>query len=484
MVTEIYMYSLSLHQTAPSHGQPHCSRERYYCTTKYIAEVDEGVLAQLRAKHPERGEPVPAAIEGDFTRHRFDLTEHFRRLRRSAGAGPDGCRNEYRTARMQHAITAQREAAAARRLDVLMLALPRTDPRRHAWLEAGDAAQIAGRWLASHPSERLGLVCSCSEFSEMLVSYLGVDSPAASSPGVLGASFSGYSGGRQRFVVDAGGWEVERVQMPGDGWRDAHDYIASTVFDLVSLAGITGTMEPRGIFSMAVPAEVLAAALAEDGSRRSRPGAVPDYCFTVDGRRMLYDVKRISFCPSRYWPTVAVASSRGGPLEYRASSVRAEYEAAAAALDARTAAWYVRTGTAAPVGAPTAVDILASFPPVRGLVFGSTACGGSREVGILLAQAASSSAQRQWRSLGARSMLDARSFMISTLRSQVGFAAAVAHARLRLSRLELIGGSGRTAGRYASAARAFISPTAFEQARGGALGAGGGRVGFAGGGLF
>ena len=72
-----------------------------------------------------------------------------------------------------------------------------------------------------------------------------------------------------------------------------------------------------------------------------------------------------------------------------------------------------------------------------------------------------------WYSLGARSMLDARSFMISTLRSQVGFAAAVAHARLRLSRLELIGGSGRSTGRsarYASAARAFISPTAFEQA--------------------
>ena len=40
--------------------------------------------------------------------------------------------------------------------------------------------------------------------------------------------------------------------------------------------------------------------------------------------------------------------------------------------------------------------------------------------------------------------------------------------RLRLSRLELIGGSGRTAGRYASAARVLIiSPTAFEQAQGG-----------------
>ena len=33
------------------------------------------------------------------------------------------------------------------------------------------------------------------------------------------------------------------------------------------------------------------------------PGTVP--YGTVDGRRMLYDVKRISFCPTRYWPTVA-----------------------------------------------------------------------------------------------------------------------------------------------------------------------------------
>ena len=86
------------------------------------------------------------------------------------------------------------------------------------------------------------------------------------------------------------------MQMPGDGWRDAHDYIASsTVFDLVSLAGISGTMLHGAAWHlqhMAVPAEVLAAALAEDGSRRSRPGAVPDYCFTVDGRCMLHAVRR------------------------------------------------------------------------------------------------------------------------------------------------------------------------------------------------
>jgi hypothetical protein len=91
-------------------------------------------------------------------------------------------------------------------------------------------------------------------------------------------------------------------------------------------------------------------------------------------------------------------------------------------------------------------------------------------------------------SLGARSMLDARSFMISTLRSQVGFAAAVAHARLRLSRLEvLIGGSGRTAGRYAvcRTTRLHFAPDRFRAGAGRRSGSGWRQVvGFAGGGLF
>jgi hypothetical protein len=71
------------------------------------------------------------------------------------------------------------------------------------------------------------------------------------------------------------------------------------------LAGITGTMEPRGIFiSMAVPADrswplhwptgrqprSLAARRCQ-ALQSGAGGAVPDYCFTVDGRRMLYDVK-------------------------------------------------------------------------------------------------------------------------------------------------------------------------------------------------
>ena len=85
---------------------------------------------------------------------------------------------------------------------------------------------------------------------------------------------------------------------------------------------------------------------------------------------MLFDVKIIHFCPSRYWPTHAVADARGGPLEHRAQLVHQEYREAAAILDARTAAFYAEQGREVPAGQPTAVEILESFPPVRGLVFG------------------------------------------------------------------------------------------------------------------
>ena len=59
---------------------------------------------------------------------------------------------------------------------------------------------------------------------------------------------------------------------------------------------------------------------------------------------------------------------------------------------------------------------------------------------------------------------------------------------LHLSRLELIEAALAAPPAVTHLPRApsfrYHSPTAFEQARGGALGAGGGRVGFAGGGLF
>ena len=63
----------------------------------------------------------------------------------------------------------------------------------HLWFIRQYMSTLTAGFVSYIRSTIHRLVCSCSEFSEMLVSYLGVDSPAASSPGVLGASFSGYS---------------------------------------------------------------------------------------------------------------------------------------------------------------------------------------------------------------------------------------------------------------------------------------------------
>ena len=114
-----------------------------------------------------------------------------------------------------------------------------------------------------------------------------MDSPAASAPGVLtyllGVALSGYSGGRHRFVVDAGAWVVERVQMAGDAWRDAHDFTADVVFGIAFHAGLCGTTEPRGIFSQAVPMRVLAAALeAEAAGAWLIAAAKPTCCLITD----------------------------------------------------------------------------------------------------------------------------------------------------------------------------------------------------------
>jgi len=104
------------------------------------------------------------------------------------------------------------------------------------------------------------------------------------------------------------------VQMPGEGrWRDAHDYIASTVFDLVSLAGITGTMELRGIFSMAVPAM----GLGRCTGRGRQPSLVARRCSAM--RRCGLCVGRVCW---RVWMVVRFVCVIRVPLCARVSRLR------------------------------------------------------------------------------------------------------------------------------------------------------------------
>ena len=148
--------------------------------------------------------------------------------------------------------------------------------------------------------------------------------------------------------------------MGGDAWRDASDHIEHILFELAFASGLRGCTQPKGIFGQAVPIEVMVqAAIEEHGGRRNRPGAVPDARLNINGRDYIYDVKRIQFCATRYWPTVRVASTKGGALEHRAKDIPTEYHRAAQVLDRRTDEFYRRQGAVRPEGMPTAVDILA-----------------------------------------------------------------------------------------------------------------------------
>ena len=96
-------------------------------------------------------------------------------------------------------------------------------------------------------------------------------------------------------------------------------------------------------------------------------------------------------------------------------------------------------------------------------------------MGTLIEQIAESAAQREWRSMGARSLVDARAYFVARIRRQMSFTAAVSHARLRLRRLETIGHGGRTAARHArSRAGELASATAFDMGRGQVITRGGG----------
>lgn len=169
----------------------------------------------------------------------------------------------------------------------------------------------------------------------------------------------------------------------------------------------------------------------------------------MEGLQYLYDVKTIHYGSTRYWQQQRMTLDAGWVLEARALAVPRDYERAAHALDVRTDTYYRQTGRERPAGAPTAVGILATYPPVQGLVFGSMACGGSGTVGTLLDAIATSSAQRQWRTLGTRTVGEARAYFVSTVRRRVSFHAALGHARLRLGRLQELGFEGRRADRSA-----------------------------------
>jgi len=112
----------------------------------------------------------------------------------------------------------------------------------------------------------------------------------------------------------------------------------------------------------------------------------------------------------------------------RAHQVAPEYRAHARRLD----------GAHSAAGSRAIENHLLSFGQVRALVFGYTG-EASPDVHHLVSHVAECMARRQWRLLGARSMEEARSFMIARVRRRIGMTVVREYARHRLRRVPFVG---------------------------------------------
>ena len=225
-----------------------------------------------------------------------------------------------------------------------------------------------------------------------------------------------------------------------------------------------GQDEPRHLFAGVLPAQ----AIRQVGARRL--GIIPDMRLWrlpfpdphLSARTVghLLDLKTIHD-GTQWYQRAQARRDRGAAVAARGRTVHTEYERLARNLDERhhnVLAADVRAGRIAP---GPVLSLLRTFPRVIGLAFGAFG-EASPDVHTLLAHAATVGAARMWRTMGARSMLEARGFLVSQLRRTWGVAAVRAAARLRASRAVFIGMEPRVAqGLRRVAHRGPVDPAVF-----------------------
>jgi hypothetical protein len=172
---------------------------------------------------------------------------------------------------------------------------------------------------------------------------------------------------------------------------------------------------------------------------QARKGLVPDAEITSDLPpthpailRRLMEMKVIHFGRSHYPSRRILQGSAGACANHRANTIPGEYERAARKLDARFHAVHIDEETR-PV-----LSRLRGFGGPHGLCVGAFS-ETSDSLRLLLRVTANYAAERHWREAGAVSQQAALSVFTATYRRRWGATFALAGARLRLARRELVG---------------------------------------------
>jgi len=303
-------------------------------------------------------------------------------------------------------------------LDHEVKGLETDDPRRLSWLNVDVFSRV---WVSAWPGTDAGM--ANDEFAEMVCVYLGLDSPACN--GLVGKPIG--STGRR---LDAAGFRLTSVTLPGDGWRQQHDAVKWTVAEMAREANVPVDVEVYGLFEQHIAG---VAEFRADTPFRSRQGMIPDLMIELDNRRKLYDVKTYHVGASTY----TARNPRSRPVDRRAERVGKECLKDAHNIDVKY------NGVSEDVRGPVEAK-LRSYGNVEGLVVG--AFGElSRTVDHLVGSLADVAAVRYNREIGMRNVQQAGGMLRWSYRLRLGMVAWKQAMRLRLDRIRFVGVRGEAA---------------------------------------
>ena len=342
---------------------------------------------------------------------------------------------------LQKQLTRQRTGVERANLHRVMMGLPDAadpliiDPRRVAWLSK---CSISRRALTSWPTKRHTM--EDVFFSDMFTQYIGAESIMVRH--LEGESIPCSRG--DHTICDAYGFELAAATLPVATFTEPHDEVSQAVYmDLMS--SVTSVRpEPAHLFSGIIPPHLMA---PEEGRRKA--AIIPDASVTVSIpaaqtqrharrddtpgplRTHFFDTKLIHSAIA-YNGGARQREDQCGAVETRARKINSEYMSHARKMDERIA----RDN-----GLPLAMDVrshLTLIGPIRTVVIGHYGeC--SPDVHHLVRAAAEVLAAKRWRTMGARSEMEARGFFMDTLRKELSIKIWTAIGRHRLNRLDFVG---------------------------------------------
>ena len=207
------------------------------------------------------------------------------------------------------------------RLLTKALQLHRPKKDRHAWAWK-QRDKLSSAWLLSLPGG--GETLTNEEFTTTAAVNLCLPPPCVA--GREGELIRGQ--GLRQITIDKHGDTVQATNIPGDHFRQRHDLLKITMFNMCKWAGLKAKVEAYNVFSRLIPQREL----ARYEKNRQRQAIIPDLriVFNVGGQSVagLNECKVISISSSRYSPSW---EERG--VDRRASLVHGEYLTEARTVD-------------------------------------------------------------------------------------------------------------------------------------------------------